>query len=62
MVAEIIRYPLWRRRVRAVHAWRGVERAVHQTEHGAYVAAIQRIVDQGATVPDPAGRRPECAE
>jgi hypothetical protein len=50
MLAEVMRRLLWRRRVRAVHAWRDEQRAE-------YFAAIARTVEQGRTVPDPAGQR-----
>jgi hypothetical protein len=50
MLAELMRHLLWRRRVRAVHAWRDAERE-------AYEAAKQKILALASVTPDPSGRR-----
>jgi hypothetical protein len=50
MLDEAERHQARRRRVEAAHE-----------QHTEYEAAVGRIIDQGRSVPDPAGRRARCA-
>jgi hypothetical protein len=50
MLATVMQHLLYRRRVRAAHAWRDAERE-------AYEAAKQKILALASVTPDPSGRR-----
>ncbi|GAA4924263.1 hypothetical protein [Actinoplanes utahensis] len=57
MLAEHDHHLRWREGVEAAHAWRDAERE-QAAEHD---AAVRRILDQGAAIPDPAGQRTKRA-